>query len=55
MYLEVTKEMIQILYLCHELLKSVPKVWKPEGISYTVMEDLNLWQILAETLLELIS
>ena len=28
---------------------------KSEGINYIVMEDFNLWQILAEVLLELIS
>ena len=54
-YLVVTKEMVQIWHLCHELLNSGPKVWKPEGINYTMMEDLNLWQILAEMLFEFIS
>ena len=54
-YLVVTKEMVQIWHLCHELLNSGPKVWKPEGINYTMMEDLNLWRILAEMLFEFIS
>ena len=54
-YLVVTKYRALIWHLCHELLNSGPKVWKTEGINYIVMEDLNLWQILAEILLEFIS
>ena len=47
-YLVLTKEMAQIWQLWQELLKSTSKIWKPEGIIYMVMEDLNIWQILAE-------
>ena len=46
-YLLVTTVISQIWHLCHELLKSTRKVWKPEGINDIVMKDLNLWQILA--------
>ena len=53
-------------HLWQELQKN-PKIWNPvydwmtqwkkqfEGIDYIEMEDLNLWQILPEVLLELIS
>ena len=37
-----------------EATRSTSKTWKPEEINYIVMEDLNLWQILTEVLLELI-
>ena len=66
-YLVLTREMAQEWHLWHELLKSTSNIWKPsydwvtlfkkqsEGINYIVMKDLNLWQILAEILLELLS
>ena len=47
--------MPQIWHLWQELLKPTSKMWKPEGINYIVIEDLNLRQILEEALLELIS
>ena len=66
-YLVLTREMAQKWNLWHELLKSTLNIWKPsydsmtwckkqsEGINYMAMKDMNLWQILAEILLELIS
>ena len=66
-YLVLTKEMAQKWHLWQELLKSSSKIWIPsydwmawcrqqgEDINYIVMEDLNLWSILAKVLLELIT
>ena len=66
-YLVLTKEMAQKWHLWQELIKSTWKIWIPSndwmtwcrkhstGINYIMIEDLNIWSILAEVLLELIS
>ena len=54
-YLVLAMEKAQVWHLWEELLKSTSKIWKPEVVNYIVMKDLNLWQILAEVLLELIN
>ena len=55
-----TKEMAQKCHLWQKLVKEISKIWKPsydwmiscrkqsEGINYIVMEEFNLWRILAE-------
>ena len=65
--LVLTKEMAQKWHLWQELKRSTSKIWKPSydwmtlyrqhsaDINFIVMEDLNLWPILAEVSLELIS